>query len=109
MVLLFEKIKTKKERAELAKQANITDEELMELAKLTDLSRVKWIGPVFARIFYDSETDTAEKVSKSIAGDLFKKLVEVNEKKEYTKGNFVESDVRLCIDVTKDVPKAIEY
>lgn len=106
---LFEKIKTKKERYELAKQENISSEEIMELVKLTDISRVKWIGPIFARIFYDSGTDTAEKISKSKAENLFKKLVEINNKKKYTKGKFTVKDIQLCINVAKDVPKVIKY
>ncbi|KAF5433514.1 protein of unknown function (DUF4332) [Candidatus Methanophagaceae archaeon] len=106
---LFEKVKTQKERDELAKQTNITNEELLELVKLTDISRVKWIGPIFARIFLDSGTDTVEKISKSTAENLFKELVEINNKKEYTKGNFTAKDVLLCINIAKDVPKAIKY
>lgn len=106
---LFEKIKTKKERSELARQANISNEELLELVKLTDISRVKWIGPIFAIIFLESGTDTAEKISKSKAENLFKKLVEINNKMKYTKGKFTVKDIQLCINVAKDVPKVIQY
>lgn len=81
----------------------------MELVKLTDLSRVKWIGPIFARIFLDSGADTVEKLSKSNAEQLFNDLVKVNSEKKYTKGNFTVNDIRLCINVAKDVPRAIEY
>ncbi len=106
---LFGKIKTKKERSELAKQANISSEELMELVKLTDISRIKWIGPIFARIFLESGTDTAEKISKSKAENLFKKLAEINNKRKYTKGKFTVKDIQLCVNVSKDVPKVIQY
>lgn len=106
---LFRKVKTKSERDNLAAETDIKEEEILELTKLTDLSRVKWIGPIFARIFLDSGTDTVEKLSKSDAEELYKKLVKINIEKRYTKGKFIENDVRLVKNVAKKVPKAIEY
>ena len=54
-------VKTKKRKNWLAEQANITDENLLGLPKLTDLSMFKWIGLAFTRTFYDSGTDTTKK------------------------------------------------
>jgi len=79
----------------------------LDLTKLTDLSRVKWIGPIFARIFLDSGTGTVEKLSLSNAKTPYKKLVDINNEKKYTKNKFVENDVKLCIDITQLVPKVI--
>ena len=62
---LFERVKTPEERNKLAIETGVSDCEILELTKLTDLSRVKWIGPIFARIFVDSGTDTVFKLSKS--------------------------------------------
>lgn len=106
---LFKIIKTPDDRAKLTAETKINPEKIVELTKLADLSRVKWIGPVFARIFLDSKTDTVEKLSKADAEDLYKKLVEINSAKSYTKAKFIENDVRLCINTAKMVPKAIEY
>lgn len=106
---LFKRVKTEENRKELAAEIGVKEEKIMELTKLTDLSRVKWIGPVFARIFLDSGTDTVEKLSKADAKTLYKKLVDVNNEKEYTKGKFIENDVKLCIKVSKMVPKAVQY
>lgn len=106
---LFEKVKTPDDREKLASELEISLDEIMELTKLTDLSRVKWVGPVFARIFVDSGTDTVEKMSQSDAEPLYKKLVELNQENRYTKSKFQESDVELCIKVSKLVPNTIKY
>ncbi len=106
---LFKIIKTHEDRIKLAAETRINPEEIMELTKLTDLSRVKWIGPIFARIFLDSGTDNVEKLSKTDAKTLYKKLVEINDKNKYTKSKFIENDVELCIKVSKMVPRAIYY
>jgi hypothetical protein len=105
---LFKRIKTKKDRQELSDETGITNKKIIELTKLTDLSRVKWIGPVFARIFVDSKADTLEKLSNADAEILYKELVEINNEKGYTKAKFVENDVKLCITVSKMVPNVIE-
>lgn len=104
---LFKKIETKVDREKLASETGVNEEKILDLTKLTDLSRVKWIGPVFARIFLDSGTGTVEKLSLSNAKTPYKKLVDINNEKKYTKNKFVENDVKLCIDVAQLVPKVI--
>ncbi len=104
---LFKKIKTKVDREKLASETGENEEKILDLTKLTDLSRVKWIGPIFARIFLDSGTGTVEKLSLSNAKTPYKKLVDINNEKKYTKNKFVENDVKLCIDITQLVPKVI--
>ncbi len=106
---LFERVKTPSERNKLALETGVSDCEILELTKLTDLSRVKWIGPIFARIFVDSGTDTVFKLSKSDYKILYKKLVDINHINEYTKAKFVEKDVLLCVNISKRVPNVIEY
>lgn len=106
---LFKRIKTREDREKLATELGIPCMDLLELTKLTDMVRIKWVGPVFARIFLDSGTDTTAKISKSKPTPLYKSLVEINNQKKYTKSKFTESDVALCIKVANMVPKVIEY
>lgn len=106
---LFKKVKTIEDRKKLASKTGIDEKYILELTKLTDLSRVKWIGPLFARIFIDSKIDTVEKLSEANAETLYKELIEINNQKDYTKAKFIQNDVKLCIDVSKMVPKVIQY
>jgi len=106
---LFKRVKTVASRHNLANELGISCMDLLELTKLTDLVRIKWVGPVFARIFLDSGTDTTEKVAKSKPTPLYKRLVEINKQKKYTKSKFTESDVEMCIKLANMVPKIIEY
>jgi len=106
---LFERIKNKEDRKNLSSETGIDQEIILELTKLTDLSRIKWIGPIFARIFLESGTDNAEKVSEADPESLYKRLVEINQERGYTRGKFIQSDVELCIKVAEMVPKSIEF
>lgn len=106
---LFKRVKTLEDRENLTAELGIDHGELLELTKLTDMVRIKWVGPVFARIFLDSGTDTLQKVSEADAKTFYKKLVEINREKHYTKSTFALSDVELCVKVAGMVPKVIEY
>lgn len=106
---LFRRVKTPQNREELADELGVPREDVLELTRLTDLSRVKWVGPVFARIILDSGTNTVEKLSKAKSGPLYGRLLDINQEKGYTKARFVESDLSLCIEFAKKVPIIIEY
>lgn len=106
---LFKRVKTEEDRKELSDETGLNSKIIVELTKLTDLSRIKWIGPIFARLFLESGTDTAQKVSDADSKSLYKNLVKINKEKGYTRSKFIESDVELCVKVAKMVPKVIEY
>jgi hypothetical protein len=106
---LFERVKTLQSRRKLAHKLEVEPEDILELTKLTDLSRVKWVGPVFARMFLDSGTDTVEKLSQAESPSFYEQLVKINQEKEYTKAHFVETDLDLCINFARKVPRVIEY
>jgi hypothetical protein len=105
---LFDQCDTKKKRTALAKEAEILITDLEELTKLSDLSRIWGVGPIFCRIFYETGANTVNKVSIANAAELHKQLMTINENKNYTKAKFTIKDVQLCIDIAFDLPKTIE-
>ena len=106
---LFDKIITPKSRKELSNKSGITDLEIMELTKLTDLSRIKWVGAMFARVLFESGFDTVEKVSKANHEDLYKRITQLNKERNLYKGNIGVNDMKLCVNAAKEVPLDIEY
>lgn len=61
-------------RYELANSLDISDDEILVLAKLTDLSRIKWVGATFARILLEVGYDSVQKVSNSNPEDLYLRI-----------------------------------
>jgi hypothetical protein len=106
---LFERAMTKKERAALARAANVPGEVVLELVKLSDLARAGWVGPIFARLFYEAGADTVEKLVQCAPEALYAKLVAINAEQKLTKSHFTAKDVALCIEISKELPQAIEY
>lgn len=52
---LFPNVLTRKARSEFAKHNLIEFEDILELTKLTDVARMKWVGPKFARLLLESD------------------------------------------------------
>jgi hypothetical protein len=106
---LFERAPSKKERAELARAANVPGEVVMELVKLSDLVRAGWVGPIFARLFYEAGADTVEKLAQCAPEALYAKLAAVNAEQKLTRSHFTAKDVALCIEISKELPLPIKY
>lgn len=105
---LFEQCDTKKKRTVFAQELDSPISALDELTKLSDLSRIWGVGPIFCRIFYETGTDTIKKVANANAQNLHDQLTEINKTKKYTKAKFTVKDVALCIEIAHDLPKTIE-
>jgi hypothetical protein len=106
---LFERALSPGARRELAQQAGVPYEAILELVKLSDLARAGWTGPIFVRLFYETGTDTLEKLSYSSPDEMFQKLRTVNYEQKLTSATFTVKDVAACIETAKVLPKVIEY
>jgi hypothetical protein len=106
---LFNNVLTLKSRKELAAKTNISDAEILELTKLTDLSRIKWVGATFARMLFDVGIDTAEKASKADYVELHKKINQINKEKNFYKGQIGLHDIKLFVDAANEVSLEIDY
>ncbi len=108
-VKLFDLVKTKKDRKKLSEELKIKEEDVLELTKLTDLSRIRWIGTAFARILYDSGYDTVEKIACADHEILHQKIAEMNKDKKYFNAQIGKHDILLTVLAAKDVSLEIEY
>ena len=60
-------------------------------------------------MLYDLSIDTVAKVAKSNPMDLHAKVNQLNKEKQFYKGTISLRDIRIVIDIAKDVPLDIEY
>ena len=101
---LFPTILNPVDRLEFAERNQIALEELLELTKLTDVSRARWVGPTFARLLIESDYDTVEKIAGADVGELYRDLVRVNQANAIYKGRFGQEDMDLWVTMVRDVP-----
>ena len=109
---LFERVATKTERTKLQQELEIIDNEVLELAKLTDVSRLRYVNQTFATLLVNSRYDTVEKISQADHQALFEHLQHINEDKRFFKGRFGLQDMKSFIIDTalvRDYASTIEY
>ena len=106
---LYEKIIKKADRMELAKSTGIDIQEILNLTKLTDLSRIKWVGATYAQMLYDLGVDTVEKVSKSDPIDLHARINQMIKENNIFKGAIGLNDVKILVETANELPLDIEY
>lgn len=67
---MLEAAKTKKQRSELAKKTGVSEAEIFELAKLSNLAQVGGVKSVRARLYHDAGVDSVEKLAGMTAEEL---------------------------------------
>ena len=105
----YDKVITKSDRQNLADLTGIDVNEILKLTKLTDLSRIKWVGVTFATMLYDLGIDSVEKASKTNPVKLHIAINQLNKEKSIYKGQIGLHDMKIFVQAAKDIPLEIEY
>jgi hypothetical protein len=76
---MLEKGKTRQQREQLSRQLDIPEESLLELVKLSDITRIGYVKRKLSRLYYDAGLDSPAKIAKFDPKELhalFVKFVE---------------------------------
>ncbi|WP_074410177.1 DUF4332 domain-containing protein [Aquimarina megaterium] len=106
---LFDKIVTLDGRALFSKQVNISDEEILRLTKLTDLSRIRWVNHTFAYVLYEAGFDTVKKVANANPNQLYKKITALNAERKFYPAHIGLNDMKMLVECAEMLPPDIEY
>jgi hypothetical protein len=105
---LFELASKKNSRKVMADKISQPVEKLTELVGMCDLVRITGVGPVFARIIYESGIHSIKQFLSINAKGLLQKLSKTNEDLRLTKVRFTEKDIAYCIEFAKELPLVLE-
>ena len=100
---LFGYVATKEARKKIAEDIGISEEETIMLAKLCDVSRLRYVNPTFAQFLINSSYDTVEKIKSADPITLYEELKEINAEKEYYTGHIGPKDMEFLV---RDKPNA---
>ena len=106
---LFGRVKTAGDRAKLGKETGADAEETLVLAKLADLSRIRYVNQAFATLLIHSAFDTVEKIKKADYNRVYEELMAVNAEKGLYKGKIGLNDMKILVRETRDLSLDIEY
>jgi hypothetical protein len=94
---LFEEAGPKQGREELSKKVGLPLEHLNELVGMSDLVRAYGVGPVFARILYDTGIHSIRELLEYSP----ERIIHLYEEKYHQKADFSLHDIRFSLDVAR--------
>lgn len=105
---LFGKVLTSAQRQNLASESDLPLDLIDELACLADLSRIKWVGAIFAKMLFDLSVKNVREVAAADPVDLHRKVNELNSRLNYYKGKIGLNDMHILVAAAGDVPVEME-
>jgi len=106
---LFDKIKTGSQRDKLSQETGIDQETTLQLAKLADLSRIRWVNHTFTHVLCEVGYDSAEKVAHADPSELYQKVKDLNAEKRYYNAHIGIKDMQRLVEGAKLVPLEVQY
>lgn len=106
---VLENGRTREEREELSRRSGVPLDQILELVKLADLTRIVDIKGVRVRLLYEAGVDTVDKVSTYDPEGLREKLIEVNEERQILKRHPTLVETRYWITQAKGLQQVVEY
>lgn len=101
--------KTPQLRQSPAEQSGVTPEAVLELVKLSDLTRLGAVKSVRARLYYDVGLDTPDKFTDRDAEDLRQMLIAFVEQTGFQGIASLPKELRNAIATARTLPKVVEY
>lgn len=96
-------------RQKLSDKTGIPPEAILEFVKLADLSRIEGVKGTRARLYYDAEIDTVEKMSKWNPEKLRAYLIEFVNKTGFEGIAPLPKEARNTVEEAKRLPKIVKY
>ena len=101
---LYEKAGPKYSRVALAKITGISLENLDELVGMADLARAYGVGPVFARILYDTGIHSIRELIKHSPEEI----IQLYEDKFKQKADFSLRDMKFSLEIARELHLGVE-
>jgi hypothetical protein len=101
--------KTPKKRQELSVKTAIAPEAILELVKLSDLTRIFGVRSIRARLYYDARVDTLDKLAKWDPDKLRTMLTDFVQKTGFNGIAPLPKEAEFTVKEARKLPRMIEY
>ncbi len=99
----------KRGRKDLAEETGISEKLVLEWVNLADLMRVKGIGEEYSDLLEEAGVDTVKELRQRVPENLFKALVETNEKKALVRRLPSSKQVKSWVTQAKKLSPIVKY
>lgn len=107
--VLYERIVSLQDRIELAETLGLDANELERLARLCDLSRVRWVNHTFAFMLYESGYRTLKALATAEVDTLYEDANRINREHNFYRNAIGIRDIALVIRAANDINDEMEY
>lgn len=108
-VKLYDEVLTDEKRKTLSTKTGISYKEIMLLAKLTDLSRIRWVNHTFAYVLLEAGYDTTEKVAIADYLEMYDNIKQLNAERKIYNAHIGARDMKRVVDFAKNLDFEILY
>lgn len=105
---LYGLVTTMKKREKLCRETGVKTDEIVLLAKMTDLTRMRYVNPAFASLLVQSGYDRIETIRTTDAASLCRQVMTVNDEKGIYRGVIGEKDMAFLIRESGIIPLELE-
>lgn len=105
---MLENGRTKKQREQLAKQLAIPEEAILELVRLSDITRLGYVKKKLSRLYYDAGLDSPAKIAKFEPKQLHAFFVKFVEESRWDGMVPNPADLANNIQNARKLPKLVE-
>ena len=100
---LYPLVLTPANRKRLGDMVQASENQLLHIAKLMDVTRLRYVSPLFAILLVHSSYDTVAKISKADPKAMYDELAEINADQQFFKGKLGKNDTLFLIQDTQHV------
>jgi hypothetical protein len=101
--------KTPESRQRLADETGVPLDAILELVKLSDLSRIPGVKSIRARLYYDAGVDTLEKMAEWEPEELRKMLAKFVERTGFDGIAPLPKEIQFTVTTASKLPRIIQY
>jgi predicted flap endonuclease-1-like 5' DNA nuclease len=106
---MLDAAKTPESRQRLADETGVPLDAILELAKLSDLSRIAGVKGIRARLYYDAGVDTLEKIAQWEPEALRAMLIEFVERTGFDGIAPLPKEIQFTVMTASKLPRIIQY
>lgn len=98
-----------KDREILSKKTGVPPEMILELVKMSDLSRIFGVKAIRARLYYDAGVDTVERMAQWDPKELGSMLVDFVERTRFNGIAPLPKELEFTVATARKLAKVVEY
>lgn len=98
-----------KQRRALAKELDVDERTILELANRSDLSRLKGVAGIYSDLLEQGGVDTIKELGNRNPENLHAKIIEVNNEKQLAGRLPTLLDVVEWVEAAQEMPKMLSY